>query len=212
MKDNQLQKNGYRTRYWCCQDEDRKKEAQTSQREGLKHRDTLGMNRFRCKSGLNISCRANLGSEENTRTITIWLEHHMRHIPYYDVSLPPDAAALIRENLEWICPSEIAKKVQSTYPSITTNQVHAAWTTMSETLWKRGTQQIPSVRTLLGELQDDVAILDLLDVDGVEHVAWVMKKIALPLRGQIVEIGMDATCERNALSIGNGPANHRNHR
>ena len=132
----------------------------------------------------------------------------MRHLPYYDVSLPPEAAALIRENLEWICPSEIAKKVQSTYPSVTTNQVHTAWMTISETLWKRGTQQIPSTRTLLGELQDDVAILDLLDVNGVEHVAWVMKKIALPLQGQIVKIGMDATCERNTLSIRNVCTNY----
>ena len=157
------------------------------------------MHRFHCKSKLNISCHANLGSKENAHTVTIWLEHHMRHLPYYDVSLPPEAAALIRENLEWICPSEIAKKVQSTYPSVTTNQVHTAWTTMSKTLWKQGTQQIPSTRTLLGELQD---------VDGVEHVAWVMKKIALPLRGQIVEIGMDATCERNTLSIRNVRANY----
>ena len=132
----------------------------------------------------------------------------MRHIPYYDVSLPPEATALIRENLEWMCPSEIAKKVQSTYPSITTNQVHAAWTTMSETLWKRDMKQIPSVQSLLGELQDDVAILDLLDIDGMEHVAWVMKKIALPLQGWIVKIGMDATCERNILIIRNNPANY----
>ena len=208
MKENLSLKNGYKTRYWCCQDEERKKEAQPSQKEGVKHWDTLGMHRFCCKSKLNISCCANLESEENVHTVTIWLEHHMRHLPYYDVSLPPKAAALIRENLEWICPSEIAKKVQSTYPSVTTNQVHTAWTTISKTLWKQGTQQIPSTRTLLGELQDDVAILDLLDVNGVEHVAWVMKKIALPLRGQIVEIGMDATCERNTLSIRNVCTNY----
>ena len=78
---------------------------------------------------------------------------------------------------------------------------------MSETIWKRDVQQLPSVKTLLGELQDDVAILDLLEIDGVEQVAWVMKKIALPLRGQIVEIGMDATCEINILSIRDGCAN-----
>ncbi|KAN0133621.1 hypothetical protein V8E53_008568 [Lactarius tabidus] len=201
VKDNQPLKSGHKTRYWCCQDAGRKKEARPSQSAGVKHRDTLGMRRFNCKSKLNISCRTNLGSEENAYTIIIWLEHHARHIPYYDVSLPPEASALICENLEWICPSEIAKKVQSTYPFITTNQVHTAWTTMSETLWKRGAQQIPSVRTILGELQDDVAILDLLNLDGVEHVAWVMKKIALPLRGQIVKIGMDATYNTNSKHL-----------
>ena len=106
--------NGHKTRYWCCQDADRK-EAQPSQREGVKHRDTLGMHCFNCKSKLNISCCINPQSKENTYTITIWLEHHMRHIPYYDVSLPTEASAMIRENLKWICPSEIAKRVQSTY-------------------------------------------------------------------------------------------------
>jgi hypothetical protein len=42
-----------------------------------------------------------------------------------------------------------------------------------------------------------MAILDLLDIDGVEHIAWVMKKIALPLWGHIVEIGIDTTCEKH---------------
>ncbi len=109
--------------------------------------------------------------------------------------MPHEAAALIRENLEWSCPNEVAKKVQMTYPYITANQVHAAWTTMSETLWKRDIRQIPSVRALLGELEDDVAILDLPAIEGVEQVGWVMKKIVLPLQGKLVEIGMDATCK-----------------
>ncbi len=41
-----------------------------------------------------------------------------------------------------------------------------------------------------------MAVLDLLAMEGVEQVAWVMKKIALPLHGKIVEIGIDATCKR----------------
>jgi len=153
------------------------------------------MDQYDCKSKLNISCHANPRSKENTYTITIWLEHHIKHIPYYNVSMPHEAAALIRENLEWSCPNEVAKKVQMTYPYITANQVHAAWTTMSETLWKRDIRQIPSVRALLGELEDDVAILDLPAIEGVEQVGWVMKKIVLPLQGKLVEIGMDATCK-----------------
>jgi hypothetical protein len=127
--------------------------------------------------------------------VTIWLEHHIKHIPYYDVSLLPDATAMICKDLEWICPSEIAKKVQMTYLAITTNQVHAAWTTMSETLWKRAPQQLPSVQTLLGELQDDVTVLKLPKIDGVEQVAWLMKRVAAPLQGRVVEIGIDATCK-----------------
>ena len=66
---------------------------------------------------------------------------------------------------------------------------------MSETLWKRDNDQVTSIKTLLGEYQDDAAILELPKMEGVEQVAWVMKKVVLPLRGKIVEIGIDATCE-----------------
>jgi len=52
------------------------------------------MHWYDCKSKLNVSCHAN-PSKEDTYTITIWLEHHIKHIPYYDVSLPLEAEALI---------------------------------------------------------------------------------------------------------------------
>ena len=144
---------------------------------------------------MTISCRTNPQREEKTYTILIWLEHHMKHTPYYDVSLPPAATVLIRENLECHCPNEVAKKVLLSHPSVTAKQVHAAWTKMSETLWKQDNEQVASVKALLAEHQDDAAILDLPRMEGVEQVAWVMKKIVLPLRGKIVEIGIDATCE-----------------
>ena len=82
-----------------------------------------------------------------------------------------------------------------TYPSISANQIHTAWTMMSETLWKWDREQLPSVKVLLGELKDDVAILDLPATEGVEQIAWVMKNIVAPRRGKIVEIGIDATCK-----------------
>ena len=144
---------------------------------------------------MTISCRTNPQREEKTYTILIWLEHHMKHTPYYDVSLPPAATVLIRENLECHCLNEVAKKVLLSHPSVTAKQVHAAWTKMSETLWKRDNEQVASVKALLAEHQDDAAILDLPRMEGVEQVAWVMKKIVLPLQGKIVEIGIDATCE-----------------
>ena len=50
---------------------------------------------------------------------------------YYDVSLHPKAAALIRENLDWFSPHEVSKKVVTIYPSITAKQVHTAWTTVT---------------------------------------------------------------------------------
>lgn len=200
MKDTQTLKTGHSIRYWCCQDESRKQQSRPSQKEGVTHRDTVGMHRYNCQSKLTITCRTN-SSEEETYMVTVLLEHHMKHTPYYDVSLLPEAATLIRENLEWFSPHEVSKKVMAIYPSITANQIHAAWTTMSETLWKRDKEQLPSVKLLLGELKDDVAILGLPGMDGVEQVAWVMKKVVEPLRGKIVEIGIDATCERSSNPI-----------
>ncbi|KAF8879754.1 hypothetical protein CPB84DRAFT_286538 [Gymnopilus junonius] len=127
------------------------------------------MNRFECKSRLNI--------------------------PYYDVALPPEAAIMIREDLEWTSPGGMAKKVMAAYPTVTSAQVHKAWTTMSKTLWKRDPEQLPSIKVLLKEYRDEVDMLEITAAEGIEQVAWVMKKIAEPLRGKIVEIGIDATCK-----------------
>ena len=145
-------------------------------------------------------------SNGKSYTISIWLEHHMKYTPYYDVSIPPDAAALICKNLDCLCPNEVGKKVLMTYPSVTAKQVHAAWTMMSETLWKWGRDQSASVKALLGELQNDTATLDLPEIEGVEQIAWVMKKVVHVLHGKIVEVGIDATCKRY-LSIRNESAN-----
>ena len=67
------------------------------------------MHRYNCRSKLIILYRTNPESEEKTFHVTISLEHHLKHTPYYDVALPPEAAALIRENLEWFSPNEVAK-------------------------------------------------------------------------------------------------------
>jgi hypothetical protein len=50
----------------------------------------------------------------------------------------------------------------------------------------------------LAEYGNDIDIFAAVDVpEGVEILAWGMKHIAEPLRGKIVEIGMDATCKPN---------------
>ncbi len=94
---------------------------------------------------MNVLCQAKRGSGGATYTISIWIEHHQQHIPYYDISLPSEAAEIIRENLEWTSPNEIAIKVQMTYHTVTTSQIYNAWTTMSEMLWKRDPDQLSSV-------------------------------------------------------------------
>ena len=156
------------------------------------------MCRYECKSKLNISCRTNVGGRNGTHLITIWLEHHKRHTSYYDVSLPSEAAEMIWDNLDWTCPNDIAKKVQMAYPTVSAGQIYNAWTTMSETLWKRSQEQLPSVKALLGDFKADVDTLSLPEMEGVVQVAWVMKKVVLPLRNKVVEVGIDATCKQSS--------------
>ncbi|KAK7005431.1 hypothetical protein R3P38DRAFT_2427601, partial [Favolaschia claudopus] len=117
VKDNKMQVTGHKTRLWCCQDQARKLKSRPSQREGAKPRDTLGMDRYDCKSALRIACLS--GDIAGEKKLRVYIKHDADHLPYYDVSLPPGAAAIIRENLEWHTPVEIAPKVRAQYPSVT---------------------------------------------------------------------------------------------
>ena len=86
-------------------------------------------------------------------------------------------------------------KVQAQHPDVLPNQIHRAWTTMSEVFWKKDQMQLPSAEILLKDYSDDVDVFDIEKIEGVEQLCWGMKKIAQRLCGQIVEVGIDATCE-----------------
>ncbi|KAJ7498436.1 hypothetical protein B0H11DRAFT_1997743 [Mycena galericulata] len=153
------------------------------------------MERFDCKSCPRVACIS--GDVAQEKKLRIYLRHDDPHVAYYDVALPPGAAAVIREGLHWRTPNQLVPEVQAQFPSVTSNQVHFAWTKMSEILWKRDEKQLPSAQILLNELGDDVDVLDVHPAEGVEQLCWAMKKIITPLRGKIVEIALDATCTCN---------------
>jgi hypothetical protein len=185
---------GFKTRFWCSQDLERKKKSHPSEKEGAKHRDTVGMKRFNCSSCLRITCREE-PNHPGTRLVKIYLKHSGPHVPYYDVAMPPEAAAIIRQDVEHHSPAELVLKIQNRFPAITRAQVHAAWTTMSETIWKRDKVQLTSARKLLDEYATEVDVFNLPTMDGIEQLAWGMRKIAGRLRGIIAEVGIDATCK-----------------
>jgi hypothetical protein len=67
---------------------------------------------------------------------------------------------------------------------------------MSEVLWRRDKEQLPSARKLLEEFGEEVEVFTIADIpDGAEMLCWGMKKIMEPLDGKVVKIGVDATCE-----------------
>ena len=127
--------------------------------------------------------------------IVILLHHHLKHVRYVDVSMPLEAMLMIQDQGEWAVPSVLAAQVQKIHPQVSAAQVYNTWREVSEVHWRRDDLQIPSATKLLKEFGDEVDIFDPKDVpDGVEILAWEMKKIARQLKGKIIEVGMDATC------------------
>lgn len=193
VKDHRKITSGHKTRLWCCQDSQRQKKRKPKAGPDVKHRDHMGMTRYNCESRLIVSCIPK--GAELLRVVTVLLNHHENHLPYYDVSLPDGATQIIHENLEWSTPVSITPKVQASFPNVTSKQVHAAWTEMSEALWKRDPVQLISAEKLLREFREDVDVFELEVAEGVEQLCWGMKKIASKLKGKVVEIGIDATCK-----------------
>ena len=110
--------------------------------------------------------------------------------------MPSEALQMIQEQVEWLTPSAMATKIQSIHSQVTRCQIHTAWQEQSKTYWQCDDEQLPSAKKLLAEYGDDVDIFEPVGIpNGVEVLTWGMKWIAKPLRGKVIEIGMDATCE-----------------
>ncbi|KAJ7787334.1 hypothetical protein B0H14DRAFT_3580477 [Mycena olivaceomarginata] len=200
VKDHKKTKSGYRTRFWCSQDEARKKKSKASQNPDTRNRDNVGLKRYLCASKLSISCRT--GKDEGDLTVTVQLKHAARHVNYIDVSMPAEALDMIRENVEWFTPVAMVSKVQAAFPHVTAAQIHRAWMEMSEVFWRFDDEQLPSTKKLLEQHPDDVDIFQPEDIpEGVEMLCWGMKKIATPLKGKIVEVGVDATYNTNSKHL-----------
>ncbi|KAJ6586095.1 hypothetical protein B0H19DRAFT_1250823 [Mycena capillaripes] len=201
VKDNRKLKSGHRTRYWCSQDEARKKKSKALQNPAIRNRDNVGMKRFPCQSKLAISCRTSRDNEDELN-VTVQLKHAAKHTCYTDVSMPQAALDMIREDVEWLTPVTMVSKVQAAFPAISAAQIYRAWMEMSEIFWRRDDLQLPSTAKLLEEHSDDVDIFKPEDIpEGVEMLCWGMKKIAGPLKGKIVEIGVDATYNTNSKHL-----------
>jgi hypothetical protein len=152
------------------------------------------MELFKCGSQLTAICRASKSTGK--QQVIVWLRHLEKHKPYYDVAMPPEAAAMIHDDIEWQTPVSMVPKIQALYPVVTAQKIHAAWTSMSETLWKRAPGQLESVMLLL-ENHDDINIFRIDMEEGVEQVCWGMNEIISCLKGDIVEVAVDATCEHS---------------
>ena len=193
MHEHIAQAYGHKTRFICSQDSTQKAKFNPSTRSGAKPRDTVGMKRFPCASSLNIACRS---TTEGEKMIRVYLQHKKAHEHYYDVSMPEAALKIIRDNLAIVRPSDLVTTIQQRWDNITASQIYSAWAKMSETTWKRCPEQLPSARALLEEYPDEVEVFtEISPPVGVEQLCFGLKRVLNGLRGKIVEIGLDATCE-----------------
>ncbi|KAG6327570.1 hypothetical protein ID866_11519, partial [Astraeus odoratus] len=176
---------GHKTYFWCSQDDNKKKRQCHSEKEGVRHHDKVGMKWFSCSSQLIVSCCHQHGNESDQCTMSIRISHHEAHVPYYDIAMPSDAVDVICDNLEWNTPSTL----------IMPTQVHSAWTRMSEVLWKKNINQLPSAQMLLGKWTAEVEVFTVEILKGIEQLCWGMARISHQLSGKVVKIGLDATCK-----------------
>jgi hypothetical protein len=157
------------------------------------------MDRYDCGSSLTITIKR--WAQGGTQEVRVKLRHHKRaeHLPYVSVDMPAAALALIHEHLEVATPGDLVAAVQALdgCAHVTAAQVHRAWVEMSEILWKRHPEAIPSAVALLKEYAEAGEVDDfVLDVpDGVTAIAWGLPKLAQRVRLVVKEVAMDATCE-----------------
>ncbi|KAJ6617161.1 hypothetical protein B0H10DRAFT_1948543 [Mycena sp. CBHHK59/15] len=185
VKDHKKLASGHRTRFWCSQDEARKKKSKASQNPDVCNRDNVGMKRYACGSKLTISCRTGKNDDEQLY-VTVVLKHAGKYVSYVDVLMPPEALDMIHENVEWLTPVAMVTKVQAAFPQVTAAQIHRAWMEISEVFWRFDDDQLLSTKKLLEEHLNDVDIFEPKDVpEGVEMLCWGMKKVATPLKGKL---------------------------
>ncbi|KAL0578322.1 hypothetical protein V5O48_003669 [Marasmius crinis-equi] len=198
VKDNTQFPAGWRTCYWCSQDQARKKKSKKVQ-DLEDQRDTLGMKRYDCKSRLIITARM----VDFQMEVFIHMDHHDAHLVYKDVSMPKTALEYIRDHLQFK-PNDLVKALRPDYRNITSAQVYLAWLRLSEILWKRDSDQMKSALCLLKELEKagDVDVFNSTSVDGITQLAWGMKKVAQSMKGcTVVKIGIDATYNMNSKGL-----------
>ncbi|KAJ7863946.1 hypothetical protein B0H14DRAFT_2574601 [Mycena olivaceomarginata] len=58
-----------------------------------------------------------------------------KHVCYVNVSMPPEALAMIHDNVEWLTPAAMVMKVQAAFPTVTAAQICRAWVELSGPFW-----------------------------------------------------------------------------
>jgi hypothetical protein len=151
------------------------------------------MDRFNCNGELNVWAVPHHRFDDQL-TVKISILHHQRHVPYVNISMPPDGLDYIKEHIH-STPGLIGSELSKDYPDITQAQVYSTWSRLSEKYWKKHEDPIVSARKLLGSFEKDVDPWELTVPVGVVAIAWGCPSIATKIGSKVVEVGLDATCK-----------------
>ncbi|KAJ3745580.1 hypothetical protein DFH05DRAFT_1396638, partial [Lentinula detonsa] len=154
VHDNRPLETGHKTILWCSQGAEHKR-SRKGEQEGIVHL-----------------------SDTDTKHISVRVKHYKKHIPYYDVSMPEEATEIIRDNLLTSTPNSLVHQIQSLHPQVSAQQIHSAWSVMSQQLWKRDKDQLTSAKLLMEEHAEIIDVFTAVTEHGVTQVSWGVKPIA----------------------------------
>jgi len=80
------------------------------------------MEHFAYRSQFHVGIQA--ANQSGYWKVTILLNHHQNHKPYFDVTMPLEAITLIRDNREWTTPVSMAPQIQALHPNVLLAQIH----------------------------------------------------------------------------------------
>lgn len=109
-------------------------------------------------------------------------------------------------NTEWTTSVALCACIQAAFPQVMSHQVADAWTKMSQMHWQWNGDQVQSLLQLLAEMGDEVKVFHPKGIpEGVEMIYFgFKKKVAMHLKGKVIEIAMDATCRFMSATKGIG--------
>ncbi|KAJ7920115.1 hypothetical protein B0H13DRAFT_1605671 [Mycena leptocephala] len=86
--------------YHCVQNQARQNPPKKSEREGVKHRDKLAMDTFKCHGWLHITV-----NDWNSIAF-VKIIHRDDHIPYWSIDVPTDVVEFVRQNTK-LTPAQV---------------------------------------------------------------------------------------------------------
>jgi hypothetical protein len=148
---------------------------------------------FECRGELDVRVKSCPTSPDTRKLISIHFKHQRKHAPYVYVGTPPEAIEYMKTML-FCPPTAVVAKIQELWPHLRAKQIYQVWSTLSSDLWRRDPNPMESAKKFI-QNWPAAELWEFELPEGVVALAWGMKDIGKRIGKDIVETGLDATCE-----------------